>query len=55
MCDRSHLVGERRIKELRQLKSALFDELDAIRAGKSNLANQKQLAERLRVEKSESY
>jgi hypothetical protein len=34
-CDRSRLIAEPRIKELRALRDAVFDELDAIRAGTS--------------------
>jgi len=33
MCDRSHLSAETRLEELRSQREALFDRLNAVRAG----------------------
>jgi hypothetical protein len=38
MCNRSHLAYEAPRKELRSLRDALFDEIDALRAGTSDPA-----------------
>jgi hypothetical protein len=46
MCDRSALAYEVRLKELRALREALLDELDALRAGTSDAIKADAFAER---------
>jgi hypothetical protein len=46
MCDRSHLAHEARVKELRAVREALLDELDALRAGTGDAIKADVFAER---------